>query len=73
MEDKIVIMEGEVHRAEKRYDNDIEYVRKDALSEWLQKEFDTNKWYYDTHAKPNELHTGRCEAYKKVMDKINSL
>ena len=36
MEDKIVIMEGEVHRTEKRYDNDIEYVRKGAILNWIK-------------------------------------
>ena len=54
-------------------DTDEEYIRKDALLEWLQKEYDTNKWFYDTHTKPGELHVGRCEAYKKVIEKIESL
>lgn len=50
-----------------------EYIHKDTLMEWLQKEYDTNKWFYDTHAKPNNLHIGKCEAYKQVIDKIESL
>jgi len=54
-------------------DANVEYLRKDALLEWLQKEYDTNKWFYDTHTKPGELHVGRCEAYKKVIEKIESL
>jgi len=52
---------------------DEQYIRKDTLLKWLQKEYETNKWFYDTHAKPNNLHTGRCEAYKQVIDKIESL
>lgn len=57
---------------EQKFDT-VEYIRKDALLEWLQKEYETNKWFYDTHAKPNNLHTGRCEVYKKVIDKLNSM
>lgn len=57
---------------EQKFDT-VEYIRKDALLEWLQKEYETNKWFYDTHAKPNNLHSGRCEAYKQVINKIESL
>ncbi len=60
-------------------DKTVKYIRadkaidKDVLLEYLQKEYETNKWFYETHAKPNELHTGRCEAYKRVINKIESL
>ena len=54
-------------------DANVEYIRKDTLLEWLQKEYETNKWFYETHAKPNELHTGRCEAYKQVIDKLKAM
>lgn len=46
---------------------------REKMLEWLQKEYDTNKWFYDTHAKPNNLHTGRCEAYKQAINKLNSM
>ena len=36
--DKIVIMDGEIHRTEKTYINDIEYIRKDALLEWAKEQ-----------------------------------
>ena len=51
MEDKIVIMEGEVHRTEKRYDNDIEYVRLDALLERAE------KWFIEHTNIPQEVET----------------
>lgn len=51
MEDKIVIMEGEVHRTEKRYDNDIEYVRLDALLERAE------KWFIEHTDIPQEVET----------------
>lgn len=53
--------------------SDICYIRKDTLMEYLQKAYDTDKWFYDTHKKPDELHFGRCEAYRKVIEKIESL
>ena len=57
----------------KQLPNFSEYIRKDALLEWLKKEYEVSKWFYETHAKPGELHTGKCEAYKQVIDKIESL
>ena len=56
-----------------RHVGNLEYIRKDALLEWLRKEYEVSKWFYETHAKPGELHTGKCEAYKQVIDKIESL
>ena len=47
-----------------------EYIRKDTLLEYLQKEYEASKWFYEAHAKPGELHIGKCEAYKQVIDKI---
>lgn len=46
---------------------------REKMLEWLQKEYDENKWFYDVHGKPNNLHIGRCEAYKQVIDKLESL
>ena len=53
--------------------HDTIYIRKDALLEYLQKEYEASKWFYEAHAKPGELHIGKCEAYKQVIDKIESL
>lgn len=53
--------------------NRVEYIRKDALLEYLQKEYEASKWFYEAHAKPGELHIGKCEAYKQVIEKIKSL
>ena len=50
-------------------ENAVEYIRKDTLLEWLQNE----NWFYKTHSKPNAVHSSRCEAYKSVIDKIESL
>lgn len=53
--------------------DDVCYIRKDALLEWLQNEYKANAWFYETHAKPNAIHSTRCETYKKVIEKIESL
>lgn len=36
MIDKIFIQEGEIHRTEKTFDNDVEYIRKNAIIEWIK-------------------------------------
>ena len=57
-----------------RYDDKIiEYIRKDVLLKWVKKELQTNTWYYETHKKPSDLHYGRIEAFKQLIDKIESL
>lgn len=50
-----------------------EYIRKEALLEWAKKELQTNTWYYESHKKPNDLHYGRIEAFKQLIDKLESL
>lgn len=62
-----------------RYDDDIiEYIRKDALLEWLKKEYETISWYYEkmkhvTRCIGDNSYSGKAEAYKKVIEKIESL
>lgn len=64
---KIFIHKKDLSYSEvKESGSDITFIRKDALLEWLQKE-------YETHAKPGELHISRCEAYKKVIDKLEAM
>jgi hypothetical protein len=55
-----------------------EYIRKDALLEWLQKEYETISWYNEkmqhvTGCVGNTDSSGKAEAYKKVIDKLNSM
>ena len=55
-----------------------EYIRKDALLEWLRKEYETISWYYEkmqhvTGSIGDNSSSGKMEAYKKVIDKIESL
>jgi hypothetical protein len=57
----------------KQLPNFSEYIRKDYLLEWAKGMYDTNRWFYDTHKKPNGLHEGRCEAYEKLIDKLNEI
>ena len=57
----------------KSCDEDIEYIRKDTLLEWLKKELEADTRFHETHKKPDFLHRGRIEAYKKVINKIESL
>lgn len=56
----------------------VEYIRKDALLEWLKKEYETSSWYYEkmkhvTGCIGDTGSSGRAEAYKKVIEKIESL
>ena len=58
--------------------NDIEYVRKNALLDWLKKECEIISWYYKkmqhvTGSVGNNDTAGKLDAYKKVIDKIESL
>ena len=55
-----------------------EYIRKDALLEWLRKEYETISWYHEkmqhvTGCVGNTDSSGKAEAYKKVIDKLISL
>ena len=65
-QDKIVIMDGEIHRTEKTYINDIEYIRKGTLLEWAK-------------ARKAELLSGESfvsgerKMLKEIIDKLNSL
>ena len=59
-------------------DTSIEYLRKDALLEWLQKEYETISWYHEkmkhvTGCIGDTDSSGKAEAYKKVIDKLISL
>lgn len=64
--DKIVIMDGEIHRTEKTYINDIEYIRKDALLEYLtgrKKELLSGESFV----------AGERKMLKEIIDKLNSM
>lgn len=57
---------------------DAQYIRKDALLEWLRKEYETISWYHEkmqhvTGCVGNTDSSGKAEAYKKVIDKLISL
>lgn len=58
--------------------DDYEYIRKDTLMEWLRKEYKTTSWYYEkmkhvTRCIGDNSSSGKAEAYKKVIEKIESL
>ena len=66
--DKIVIMDGEIHRTEKTYINDIEYIRKDALLEWAKRL--KEKW----EEPPMSRHSPGCVfMLEQVINKLNSM
>ena len=63
--DKIII-EGET------------YIRKDALIEWLRKEYETVSWYDEkmrhvTRCVGDTSSSGKAQAYQSVIDKLNSM
>lgn len=50
----------------------IEYIRKDALLEWMEGQLETLKPLLDTDPY-KEAYIGKCEAFKEVIDKLNSM
>ena len=59
-------------------DSDVEYIRKDALIEWLRKEYETVSWYDEkmrhiTGCIGDTSSSGKAQAYQSVIDKLNSM
>ena len=59
-------------------DANVEYIRKNALLEWLRKEYETISWYHEkmkhvTGRVGDNSSSGKAEAHKKAIDKIESL
>lgn len=59
-------------------DANVEYIRKDALIEWLRKEYETVSWYDEkmrhvTGCVGDTSSSGKAQAYKSVIDKLNSM
>lgn len=55
-----------------------EYIRKDALIEWLRKEYETASWYDEkmrhvTGCVGDTSSSGKAQAYQAVIDKLNSM
>ena len=58
--------------------DDLVYISKDALLEWLQKEYETVSWYDEkmrhvTGCVGDTSSSGKAEAYQSVIDKLNSM
>ena len=58
--------------------DDYEYIRKDALIEWLRKEYETVSWYDEkmrhvTGSVGDTSSSGKAQAYQAVIDKLNSM
>jgi hypothetical protein len=75
---KIYIQEGAILRTEKTYDNDVCYIRKEALLEWLNKELDR---LYEllpdaSNDNPSQIelrHLGQYMQTEKLIDKLNEI
>ena len=50
-------------------DDEIEYIRKDALLEWAKEKLEE----YKPMAKIDDARWGQCNAFKQLIDKIESL
>ena len=61
--DKIVIQSGALIRTEKVFDNDIEYIRKDLLLEWVEE----RQRLYDTD------YTSAGKELLRLIEKVKSL
>ena len=58
--------------------NGIEYIRKDALMEWMNEKLKTARWYYEkmkhvTGSIGENDTWGKIEAYQEIINEINSL
>ena len=63
---------------DKQLDFDLEYISKDTLIEWLQKEYETVSWYDEkmrhvTGCVGDTSSSGKAQAYQAVIDKLNSM
>ena len=63
---------------DKQLDFDLEYISKDALIEWLRKEYETVSWYDEkmrhvTRCVGDTSSSGKAQAYQSVIDKLNSM
>ena len=64
--DKIYIQAGAIFRTEKTFDNDVCYIRKDALLEWAKKELSGIDGSFG-------LAEGARAALLIVIEKLNSM
>lgn len=60
------------------FPNAKEYIRKDALIEWLRKEYETVSWYDEkmrhvTGCVGDTSSSGKAQAYQSVINKLNSM
>ena len=53
-------------------DVQYEYIRKDALMEWLEGQLEMLKPLLDTDPY-KEAYIGKCEAFKEVINKLNEM
>ena len=68
--DKIYIQQDMINNLileEKEYADDVEYIHKDALLEWA------NDNLLECEASNDDADYGRIDAFKKLIDKLNSL
>jgi hypothetical protein len=56
---------------EKKNDDDIEYIRKDALLEWAKEE--EEKYQKRLECSNDDYDCGRADSYIEVIEKIESM
>ncbi|WP_303840704.1 hypothetical protein [Selenomonas ruminantium] len=54
-----------------KHEGDLEYIRKDALLDWAKEHYDRLKFLYNVT--PASVVGGKMDAYKELIDKIESL
>ena len=69
--DKIYIQEGAILRTEKTYDNDVCYIRKDYLLEWLEQELAQRQQWFERYEDAEDLHA--CNELTKIINKLNEM
>ena len=77
-QDKIYFDQHSAHyNNDKRNNDDIEYIRKNALLEWAKEKLKTIKWYTKTMSPVTRggcaENYGKADAFQELIDKINSL
>ena len=69
---KYMIRKGMMYPAEPPYDVlEEEYIRKDALLEWLEQELTLRRRWFERYEDGEDLHA--CNELTKIIEKINSI
>ena len=71
--DKIYIQAGAIFRTEKTFDNDVCYIRKDALLEWAKEKKKQLFEQESENDEPSDVAAGINAGLDMLIGKLNSM